>query len=78
MGHADPFVKACWSAERGQGYGIRVDRQLGKSREKIKHREDRTAAKYVEFFVDAGNCDLWYIGDIIYRKEISARVYGEH
>ena len=40
-----------------------MDRQLDKSREKVKYGEDRAAAKCVEYFVDAGNCDLWDLGN---------------
>ena len=65
MGHAEPFVKACRNVERGQRYDIRVDRQLGKSREKVKYGEDRAAGKCVEYFVDTGNCDLWYLGGLV-------------
>ena len=42
-----------------------MDRQLGKSREEAKDREYRTAAQCVEYFVDAGNCDLWDLGDLV-------------
>ena len=42
-----------------------MDRQLGKSREKVKYGEDRAAARCVEYFVDAGNCDLWDLGDLV-------------
>ena len=36
-----------------------MNRQLGES------REDRTASKCVEHFVDARDCDLWDLGDLV-------------
>ena len=42
-----------------------MDPQLGKSRGRVKYGEDRAAAKCVEYFVDAGNCDLWDLGDLV-------------
>ena len=42
-----------------------MDRQLGESREEVKYREDRTAAKCVEYFVDARDCDLRDLGDLV-------------
>ena len=38
---------------------------MGKSREEVKDREYRAAAKCVEYFVDAGNCDLWDLGYLV-------------
>ena len=38
---------------------------MGKSREKVKYEEDRAAAKYVEYIVDTGNCDLRHLGDLV-------------
>ena len=64
MGHVKPFVKARRGAERCLGYFVWVD-QLCKSREKVKYGEDRTAAKYVKYFVDMRNCDLWDLSDLV-------------
>ena len=65
MRRAELFVKAGRGAEYSQGYGIRVDRQLGKPREKVKYGEDRAAAECVEHLIYAGNCNLWDLGDLI-------------
>ena len=42
-----------------------MDRQLGESREEAKYIENRAAAKCVEYFVDARDCDLRDLGDLV-------------
>ena len=36
-----------------------------KPREEVEHGENRTAAEGVEHLVDAGNCNLWDLGDFV-------------
>ena len=38
---------------------------MSESREKVEYREDRTATKCVEYFIDARDCDLRDFGNLV-------------
>ena len=65
LGHTEPFIEAVGRTEGSQGYSVRVDSLLNKPREKVEHGENRTAAEGVKHLVDAGNRNLWDLGDLV-------------
>ena len=42
-----------------------MDCSFCKPREKVEHGENRTAAEGVKHLVDAGNRNLWNLGDLV-------------
>ena len=56
---------------------------MSESRKEVEYREDRTFTKCVEYFIDAGDCDLRDFGNLVYFLlitviRISPDFFGTH